>query len=51
MSKGNNKKAKLASGFTHAVTGKTYTKAAGNAKSAKAAADYVTANPKKAYYA
>jgi hypothetical protein len=51
MSKGNNKKAKMPSRFKDAVTAKTYTKAASNAKSTKAAADYASSNPKKAFYA
>lgn len=51
MSKGNRKKTKTISRFKDAVTGNVYTKMASNAKATKAAADYATANPKKAFYA
>ncbi len=50
MSKGNRPKARRPSRFKDSVTGATYTKSAANAKAVKAAADYATANPKKAFY-
>lgn len=50
MSKGNRAKAKRPSRFKDSVTGETYTKATVNAKATKAAANYATANPKKAFY-